>query len=87
VILGIRPEHINDRAFAADVPGRDELKATVDVMEPVGSEVILIVTVGEHQLTAKIDPHTRASLHQPIELSVDMSTMHLFDKETGEVIE
>jgi multiple sugar transport system ATP-binding protein len=87
VILGIRPEHINDRAFAADVPGRDELKATVDVMEPVGSDVILIVTVGEHQLTAKVDPHTRASLHQPIGLSVDMSTMHLFEKETGEVIE
>ena len=59
----------------------------VDVIEPVGSEVILIVTVGNRQLTAKIDPHTRASLHQPIELSVDMNNMHLFDKETGEVIE
>ena len=87
VVFGIRPEHINDRSFATNFPGRDELKAMVDVIEPVGSEVILIVTVGNRQLTAKIDPHTRASLHQPIELSVDMNNMHLFDKETGEVIE
>jgi len=87
VVFGIRPEHINDRAFATDLPGRDELEATVDVIEPVGSEVILIVTAGEHQLTAKVDPHAKVTLHQPIELSVDMNNMHLFDKETGEVIE
>ncbi len=87
VIFGIRPEHINDRAFATDLPGRDELEAMVDVIEPVGSEVILIVTAGEHQLTAKVDPHAKVSLHEPIELSVDMNNMHLFDRETGEVIE
>lgn len=86
VIFGIRPEHINDRSLAADFPGRDELKAMVDVIEPVGSEVILIVTVGDRQIISKADTHTRASLHQPIELSVDMNNMHLFDKETGEVI-
>jgi multiple sugar transport system ATP-binding protein len=87
VIFGIRPEHINDRSFVSHIPGREKLEATVDVIEPVGSEVILIVTVGEHHLTAKVDPHTKASVHQPIDLSVDMNNIHLFDKETGEVIE
>jgi multiple sugar transport system ATP-binding protein len=87
VFFGIRPEHVNDRAFAANFPGMDKLKAMVDVIEPMGSEVILIVTAGEHQLTAKVDPHTKASRHQHIELSVDMNNMHLFDKEMGEVIE
>lgn len=87
VVFGIRPEHINDRAFATHLPGVDELEAVVDVIEPVGSEVILIITMGEHQLTAKVDPHTKASLHQLIELSVDMNNLHLFDKETGDVIE
>jgi len=87
VIFGIRPEHINDRAFVSDIPGREKLEAIVDVMEPVGSEVILIVAVGEHHLTAKVDPHTKASVHQPIGLSVDMNNIHLFDRETGEVIE
>jgi multiple sugar transport system ATP-binding protein len=86
VIFGIRPEHINDRAFARDIPGKDELEAVVDVVEPVGSEVILIVTAGSHQLTAKVDPHTEASVHQPIRLSVDMNQIRLFDKKTEEVI-
>jgi multiple sugar transport system ATP-binding protein len=87
VFFGIRPEHINDPAFATDLPGTDRLEAMVDVIEPMGSEAILIVTVGDHQLTAKVDPHTRASLHQPIELSLDMNNMHLFEKEMGEVVE
>ena len=65
VVFGIRPEHINDRSFATDFPGRDELKAMVDVIEPVGSEVILIVTVGNHQLTAKVDPTQRLPFISP----------------------
>jgi len=86
VIFGIRPEHINDRAFVRDIPGGEELEAVVDVVEPVGPEVILVVTAGAHQLTAKVDPQTEASVHQPIKLSVDMNQMHLFDEKTGEVI-
>jgi len=86
VLFGIRPEHINDRVFASDIPERDDLEVTVDVVEPLGSEVILIVSVGAHQLTAKADSHTKAAVHQPIGLSVDMNQMHLFDKKTGEVI-
>jgi hypothetical protein len=59
----------------------------VDVIEPVGSQVILIVTVGKYQLTATVDPYTKASLHEPIEPSVDMNGMDLFDNETRAVIE
>jgi multiple sugar transport system ATP-binding protein len=87
VVFGIRPEHINDRSFVSKIPGREKMEATVEVVEPVGSEVILIVTVGGHQLTAKVDPHTKASVHKSIDLSVDMNNIHLFDTETGEVIE
>ena len=87
VVFGIRPEHINDRAFVMDFSGKVEIKALVDVLEPIGSEIILIATVGKYQIVAKIDSHTKASLHQPIELAVDMNKMHLFVKDTGEVIE
>lgn len=87
VIFGIRPEHLNDLSFASDIPGRQELEVMVDVVEPIGSEVILIVKVGEHLLTAKVDPHTRAAVHDPIRLSVDMNQIHLFDKKTGNAIE
>jgi multiple sugar transport system ATP-binding protein len=86
VIFGIRPEHLKDPAFASDIAAKEDLEVVVDVIEPIGSEVILLITVGDHHLTAKVDPHTKASPHKSIRLSVDMNRMHLFDKETGEVI-
>jgi multiple sugar transport system ATP-binding protein len=86
VVFGIRPEHINDSTFVNDIHGRDEVKALVDVIEPIGSEVILIVTIGKHRMTAKVDPRTKATVNQPITLNVDMKKMHLFDKKTKAVI-
>jgi multiple sugar transport system ATP-binding protein len=87
VVFGIRPEHINDLAFVMPARGVQELDALVEVIEPIGSEVILIVTAGGHQFAAKVHPQTKASLHQSIKLSIDMNRMHLFDKETGEKID
>jgi multiple sugar transport system ATP-binding protein len=86
VLFGIRPEHVTEISALGDLPGREELRAAVDVMEPIGSEVILIVMVGKHKLTARVDPHIETSVYQPITLLVNMNEMHLFDKETGEVI-
>jgi multiple sugar transport system ATP-binding protein len=86
VVFGIRPENINEYAFAGEIEGKEKLAGQVDVIEPVGSEIILIVTLGGHHLTAKVHRHTRASLHERIELAVDMNEMHLFDKQTGEIV-
>ncbi len=63
------------------------MQAVVGTMEPVRSEAILIVEVGEHRLTVKIDPLTRASVCQPIKLAIDMNKIHLFDKETEKAIQ
>jgi multiple sugar transport system ATP-binding protein len=86
VVFGIRPEHINDSFFVDDIHGRDEIKVLVDVIEPIGSEVILIVTIGKHRMTAKVDPRTKAIVNQLITLNIDMKKMHIFNKKTGEVI-
>ena len=67
--------------------GFAELDALVEVIEPIGSEVILIVTAGGHQFTAKVHPQTKARLHQSIKLAIDANKVHLFDKETGEKID
>jgi multiple sugar transport system ATP-binding protein len=87
VVFGVRPEHIYDRALAGEVTAAENINAMIDVFEPVGSEVIILVSAGNRQMTAKVDPRTSARVHQPIELCVDMSRMHLFDKTTGNVIE
>lgn len=87
VVFGIRPDHIDDQAFVIPEQGFEEFDARVEVIEPIGSEAILIVSVGRHQFAAKVHPQTKARLNQPIKLSIDMNKMHLFDKETGQKID
>jgi multiple sugar transport system ATP-binding protein len=87
VVFGIRPDHINDLAFVVPDKGFEELDALVEIIEPIGSEVILIVTAGNHQFTAKVHPQTKARVHESIKLSIDMNKMHLFDRQTGKKID
>ena len=84
VILGMRPEHIYDRAVKNGVPGGDTLKVTIEVVEPIGSQIILLASAGSTRLTACVDPQTRAEPNMPMELVVDMNRAHLFDKVSGE---
>ena len=84
-VLGIRPQDIYDKEIKGSFPGGEPLHATVEVVEPVGSEVILLTTCGSAQLTAVVDPQTRAKPHAEMEFVVDMSKMHLFDKSAEEV--
>jgi len=84
-ILGIRPQHIFDKGIRGPFPGGEPLRATVEVIEPVGSEVILLATCGSAQVTAMVDPQTLAKPHAEIEFLVDMNQMHLFNKSTEEV--
>jgi len=84
-ILGIRPEHIYDKQFKSDLPSGQSMTVTIDVVEPVGSEIILLASCGSDQLTACVEPQTRVKPHDGLELLVDMNRMHLFDMETTTV--
>ncbi len=46
VILGIRPEDLEDAALASDVPDERRLSATIDIREDMGSEVLVHFGVG-----------------------------------------
>ncbi len=84
-ILGIRPEYIYDKEIKGTFPGGEPLRATVEVVEPVGSEVILLSSCGPDHLTACVDPQTSARPHAEMEFLVDMNRIHLFDKDTEDV--
>jgi len=81
VILGIRPEHLEDAAFEDSSVVTDTFNAMVEVVETLGSEVQLDVASGEHNLVARVDSRTRAKRHQEIELAVNMDKIHIFEKE------
>lgn len=80
--FGIRPEHIYDQALKGSFPGGETLKATIEVVEPIGSEVILLAKCGSTEITARVSPETQVKPQMPVQLIFDMNQMHLFDEET-----
>ncbi|NVM25899.1 MAG: sn-glycerol-3-phosphate ABC transporter ATP-binding protein UgpC [Desulfobacterales bacterium] len=85
VILGLRPEDIEDREFVKDQK-EGIIKATVNMVEPMGANVHLRVASGMHHIIACVSPKTRAKAGENIDLVCDLSKVHLFDKETEKVI-
>ena len=86
VIFGIRPEDIYDKLFVTDAPKENIVTATVDVVEPMGSEVYLYVKAGQHPLIASVGAHDRPAVNQDMELVVDMTQAHFFDPATQAAI-
>ncbi len=80
-ILGIRPNDIYDRTSAPEHIKGNSIRAVIDVIEPLGSEIHLNVTSGPHNLVAVLDVQTSYRVHQEIELAFDLDRMHLFAKD------
>ena len=86
-IFGIRPEDFREKDQRSGVPGEKVgLKATVNVIEPLGKEINIDLSTGVHNLTAVLNADTKATLHHPIELTMNMEQIHLFRKKGGEAV-
>ncbi|MDR1695321.1 MAG: ABC transporter ATP-binding protein [Endomicrobium sp.] len=85
VTMGIRPEDIYDKLFfnPTNKSAVSSFSATVEVVEPLGSEIYLHLNTGKNELVAKVDSHNQAKTNQIIELVFNISKTHLFDNETG----
>lgn len=80
VILGIRPEHLEESSFADKSVFAETFAAVVEVIETLGAEVQLDVTVSDHALIARVDARSTASRHEEIKLAVNMDKIHFFEK-------
>jgi len=76
VIVGIRPEDLFEAGH--HVPGKT-IPVTVEVVEPIGSEIYLNVSAGNCPLTARVDRKTKVNPHQNIILEPSLENLHLFD--------
>ena len=86
VVLGIRPEDIYDKVYATNPSPDNTITATVEVVEPMGSEAYLYLTTGKTPFIARVDTHEQVEVNTDIELVFDMAKAHLFDATTGETI-
>jgi len=84
VSFGIRPSDIYDKTLAGAVePTADNtVTVQVEVIEPMGAESVLYVTVGEDDMVVNVDSATLAKEREPLQVVFDMSKCHVFDKET-----
>ncbi len=86
VILGIRPEDIYDKLFVQYAPPENTVTATVEVVEPIGSEVYLHLLLGSHPVTARVGGHERPRAGQDMDIVFDMTKVHFFDPESEEAV-
>jgi multiple sugar transport system ATP-binding protein len=74
-IYGIRPEHFELVS--------DGLPATVMLVEPMGSETQVTMTLGEHQVIGVFRERLRAEPGATIHVAPQLNAVHLFDAASG----
>jgi multiple sugar transport system ATP-binding protein len=84
VTLGVRPE---DLRVASDAdPAEMSLDATVEVVERLGSQILLDVAVGDATMVAAVEPTVTAKMHERLRLAVNPNRLHFFDTENEAAI-
>jgi multiple sugar transport system ATP-binding protein len=86
VIFGIRPENIHNPEFAPPGIIAEPVECVVDVTELMGNEIFVYLKTGENNFVARVDPRTRYQINQKVQMVFNMSTMHIFDRDTEKAI-
>jgi len=86
IVFGIRPEDIHDEHTAFNVKEKAAIKATIEVVEPMGSEMYLYLTTGINNFIARIETNSIPPSGTETILIFDMDKVHFFNKDTEETI-
>jgi multiple sugar transport system ATP-binding protein len=84
VTFGVRPEdmHIAGEGDPSDL----SFDAAVEVVERLGSEILLDVAVGSATMVASVAPTATAKVHEKLRLAVNPERLHFFDNQTEAAI-
>ncbi|HJT61433.1 MAG TPA: sn-glycerol-3-phosphate ABC transporter ATP-binding protein UgpC [Burkholderiales bacterium] len=84
--LGLRPEALT-LANGAGAGSDDSSFATkVDVVEPLGNEILVNFRAGGVPMVARVDPGVRVKAHDSIRFAFDPQRLHFFDAKTETAI-
>jgi len=76
VLVGIRPEHLLVSG------GGPALAAQVEILEPLGDQLVVHAKLEDAPLVFKVDPHRVLKIGQTVEVFVGSDHLHLFDAAT-----
>lgn len=86
VIMGIRPENLDDSAeFIAKHP-ESIISATVEVTELMGAETYIYLAKGKSNIIARVNGSSKAQVGDVLKIALDTSKIHVFDKETENTV-
>ena len=82
VVVGIRPE---DLRLASDAPPSysTRLQGIVDVVELLGSETYVVLTIAGQTVTARFPPRVSVSSGDAVDVALTPGHLHVFDAHTG----
>ena len=86
IIMGIRPEDLKDEEMFISQSPDSLIKVEVEVTELLGAEVYLYLLCSGQQMTARVNPRSTAKSGDIITMALDVQRIHIFDKETEQVI-
>ena len=86
VIMGIRPEDVHDEPRLLEEFADCKINANVEVTEMMGAETFLYVNCEGYSFTARVEPTTKARPGDTIEMVLENTKIHLFDKDTERTI-
>jgi multiple sugar transport system ATP-binding protein len=85
VIMGIRPEYFS-LVEQNKITNRNHLSLQVNVIEPLGSTTLFFCELAASEMVVSLEPIPGIKPGDSLNLKADMSKIHLFDSETGNVL-
>jgi multiple sugar transport system ATP-binding protein len=79
VIFGVRPEAIHEELSGEPGDHWVDLKAKVEVVEPMGNETIIYVTTGKTPIVARLITRREIKPGSDIKLFIDMRRVQFFN--------
>lgn len=79
-VVGIRPSDF----MLVDTTEPEAIKGKVEVVEPLGDEILVHFTVGDQLLVAKFDSSEEDNIDEQIAVKVDPEKMHVFRADSGD---
>ena len=86
IVAGVRPECIHDDAPSIRNMSDSVIECDVEVTELMGAEIYLYLVAEETSMTARVSARSTARAGDIINVALDMTRVHLFDKDTERYI-